>query len=518
MPVGDQSDLTALPGFSVESPPDEAGWLETVEGLLDQEQPFLAYDLAVRGQQRYPTSLNLRLLQVLALLRGHSTAAALPIMEALEPELLGALPIPSQTRLAAIHRLIWELEGRRNALQEARRLYRKLYETTGHALDAVEAAALSLQLGDREAALRLSEAIRDNPDPLARGQARLILGDGEQARSAFEEARHTWGRDYRPVVAALKSVQALAAAGVDIPEAVTSLLRPPSVVIFGGQPLDPADSDEPVLPPAKLPALKEAIEDKLQVLDARIGYSSLACGADLLFVEALLERGGEAHIILPCTLEDFVEARVAYAGPEWVERFERALSRAATVTYATRERYLGHAILLRYANTITTGIGWLRAELLRTEPELLVAWDYRVSNQPGSASDFMDHWPDIARLHLIDLDELEATGPDTPLDRPRAGMTVQPERVIRAMLFADVVGFSTLGEEYLPNFLNLLERIRAFFDATGNQAELIEAWGDALYVVMPNARALLAHAFRLRDAFLNTDHRDLGLPEQLNVR
>lgn len=518
MLLGEQTDLNALPGFSVESPPDEAGWIDLIQGLLEQEQPFLAYDLASRGEQKYPHSLDLRLLQVLSLLRGRSTGAARQSLEGLEPELTDDLPVASQVRLAAVHRLIWELEGGHDKLQRARRLYAHLYEVNGRAADATEAAILSLQLGDREQAWRLAETIREDSDPLAGGLAHLILGNADKAHAAFTKACDTWGSDYRPVVAALKSVRAVAAAGIDIPDPITHLLQPPPVVIFGGQPLDSADTEEPLLPPTKLPALKRAIKQQLAALDARIGYSSLACGADLLFVEALLERGGEAHIVLPCALQDFIEARVAYAGPEWVERFEQALSRAATVTYATKERFLGHTVLLRYANAITTGMGWLRADLLLTEPELLVAWDYRASNQPGSPSDFMDHWPDIARLHLIELDELEATGPDAPVDTPTLSRRVEPERVIRAMLFADVVGFSRMGEEYLPNFLTLLERIKALFDDTGNDPELIEAWGDALYVVMANAPAMLTHAFRLREAFTAIDHRNLGLPEQLNVR
>ncbi len=508
----------AVPGLSPESPPDEASWIAAIEALLEREQPFLAYDLACRGERQYPRSLDLHLLQVQALLRGHSTGTALTLLPALAPELRATLPMASRARLAAVHRLIWEQAGQRTELEEARRLYRELYEAGRGAVDALAAAVLSQQLGDRETARQLAQAIAGDVDPLVRGHALLMLGDAAGATTAFSEASRGWGRDYRAAVAALKSVQALADSGIAVPETVMRLLQPPQVVIFGGQPLDSAETPEPLLPTTKLAALKQAIADQLETLDARIGYSSAACGADLLFIESLLERGGEAHVVLPCALPDFVEARVAYAGPEWVKRFDAALARAATVTYATRERYLGHTILLRYANAVTAGIGWLRANLLLTEPELLVAWDFRAANQPGSPSDFMDHWPDIARLHVIELDELAEAGEAAPLARPQLSMVVRPERLIRAMLFADVVGYSKLGEEYLPSFFKLLERVKALFDAAGHVPDLVEAWGDALYVVMPNARHLLTHAFRLREAFTQLDHRDFGLPVQLNVR
>src|SRR5690606_35617395 len=54
--------------------------------------------------------------------------------------------------------------------------------------------------------------------------------------------------------------------------------------------------------------------------------------------------------------------------------------------------------------------------------------------------------------------------------------------------------------------------------ATGQPIALVEAWGDALYVVMDGARAALRVAFVLREAFRDLDHLALGLPLQLNIR
>lgn len=46
----------------------------------------------------------------------------------------------------------------------------------------------------------------------------------------------------------------------------------------------------------------------MQKLDARLGYASAACGADILFLEAILELGGEAHVVLPLEREQLIVA------------------------------------------------------------------------------------------------------------------------------------------------------------------------------------------------------------------
>ena len=43
-------------------------------------------------------------------------------------------------------------------------------------------------------------------------------------------------------------------------------------------------------------------------------YGSLASGADILWVEALLARDVELHIVLPFALEEFIESSVADSG------------------------------------------------------------------------------------------------------------------------------------------------------------------------------------------------------------
>ena len=61
------------------------------------------------------------------------------------------------------------------------------------------------------------------------------------------------------------------------------------------------------------------------------GYGALAAGADIIIAEALLQRGAELHVVLPCDAGTFVRRSVEPYGKEWVQRFDAALNRADTV-------------------------------------------------------------------------------------------------------------------------------------------------------------------------------------------
>ena len=69
-------------------------------------------------------------------------------------------------------------------------------------------------------------------------------------------------------------------------------------------------------------------------------YTSAACGADLIFIEAAQNAGAEVNIVLPFDRLDFVRTSVASAAKAGSRRFDAALSRATRVIYATEEGHL----------------------------------------------------------------------------------------------------------------------------------------------------------------------------------
>lgn len=53
------------------------------------------------------------------------------------------------------------------------------------------------------------------------------------------------------------------------------------------------------------------------------GIAGGACGGDILFHEACRALGIPSEMYLALPVDDFIEASVAFAGPGWVERFNR---------------------------------------------------------------------------------------------------------------------------------------------------------------------------------------------------
>src|SRR5207237_5287304 len=140
---------------------------------------------------------------------------------------------------------------------------------------------------------------------------------------------------------------------------------------YTGHMIDKPGRSEPRFPLEVEATVRQRIEAALDQLEARIAYGSAACGADLLFAEALLARGAEVHIVLPFAKEDFLRESVSHGGPGWERRFREVIDRAgSSVTYATGEAYLKTAKLFRFADQLVRSLAYLRADSMGTSPTL----------------------------------------------------------------------------------------------------------------------------------------------------
>jgi class 3 adenylate cyclase len=498
-----------------------------VEALLAAGLVFQAYETASAGLERAPESTSLRILRALALVR---TGAVREAVDQLGGRLDAIVATERGGDLAGIvdvYQEAWRQSGTASMLVEAARFARLVAGRQRGTWPAARAAALTWLAGQPQQARELASMARtcgrqhgiwDEAGLLVAG---AIVGiPPERLVSAARATAEAAGADYAPLVALRQLLTELAAAGLPIPEPVLAPLRPPTVVVFTGHDLDRPGQAQPRLTAARLPALRAELDLRLERLRARIGYVSPSAGANLLFVEAMLDRGAEVSLVLPFAREDFVRHCVAFAGAAWVKRFERAVARSAQVSYASEGPYLGHDLLFRYGNQILHGLATLRARFLGTAPHLLAVWDCEEGSLAGDAADFIDQWGDIARLSIVDLSELPETGgPDPPVE---AGTMpelapVRPARELRAMLFADILGFGRLTDAHIPAFLDLIERLRAGLEDRF-RPELVNSWGDALFVVMDEASPLAAFALALRDLVQCFGASDHGFPGDLAVR
>ena len=315
-------------------------------------------------------------------------------------------------------------------------------------------------------------------------------------------------------------------AGTGVRETIERGFTMPRLVVFAGHMVDRPDREAPRFPLHLERAVSQAIREHLENLNARYFFASAACGSDICFLEAALETGGEAHVVLPYDADQFLEDSVDIAaGGAWAARFLRVLKRATTVITASREPLAGGGISYEYSNKLLTGLAKIKAYQLDAELVPLAVWDGREGDGPGGTASIVRLWEEdpvlVQRLKIIDLAGLLRRHPDPPAPyRAAAGLTVDMEGFapeLKTMLFTDARHFSRLSESQVIMFFRhfmgavkpLLKRYRY---------DLLESMGDGLYMVFPNARDAGLFALELCELVNRTDWSMVGLPRDMSIR
>ena len=101
--------------------------------------------------------------------------------------------------------------------------------------------------------------------------------------------------------------------------------KSPQVFLFSGHMIDHSDRPQPRFPPAMETEAQQKIREVLKRLKADASNLAIApgiaCGGDILFLEACLELQMKAEVYLPFAPAKFIEQSVSFAGNNWVERF-----------------------------------------------------------------------------------------------------------------------------------------------------------------------------------------------------
>jgi Tetratricopeptide Repeats-Sensor len=115
-----------------------------------------------------------------------------------------------------------------------------------------------------------------------------------------------------------------------LPEADGQQKKTTHYILFTGHMIDKADRKEPRFPASKETSVREAIKEKiieeknkLAEGDSLIGIAGGACGGDILFHEVCEEIGIKTQMFLALPEDEFKVESVAFAGPVWIERFNR---------------------------------------------------------------------------------------------------------------------------------------------------------------------------------------------------
>jgi class 3 adenylate cyclase/HEAT repeat protein len=95
--------------------------------------------------------------------------------------------------------------------------------------------------------------------------------------------------------------------------------------------------------------------------------------------------------------------------------------------------------------------------------------------------------------------------------------SAKPERVLSAILFADVKGYSSLSEHQLPVFA--LVALPGMADVLKNfHPSYVNTWGDAIVAAFRDPLSAARCAIGLRDYFRATNWAEKHLPKELNLR
>ncbi len=398
-------------------------------------------------------------------------------------------------------------------------------------LMATLAEALTHQGSTTEAAKYYTRAVEKFPgrwrdQASMRRQAHEIIGFYAKKR---EDSRHHW-YDVASIKQRVKETLGRSEQGF---EWLDRCFEFPSIVVFSGHMIDAAGRTPARFPAEREPAVREAIREQLKKIKPGFGYSSAACGADLIFCEVMLELEAKVNLVLPCPVDTFKRQSVSFAGPEWEKRFHNVLAHANTCVIASpadfgaAESDPASTMGLVYANRVVTGLAVLQAQALDFELSAISVWDGAPALRPGGTGDVVAEWAQRQLTPFI----IHPTGgattvPVAPAPASKVsvistdtdGLKIRHE--IKAMLFAEVINHKKIGERQMPLFIREFKAALAKVIAglPGAAPVVAESWGKSLYFVFDALPDSAHFALEVRDAILRTSWAAHGLPADLGVR
>ncbi|NEQ33558.1 MAG: DUF4071 domain-containing protein, partial [Leptolyngbya sp. SIO4C5] len=279
-------------------------------------EPLIGYDILAEGRKHWPQDLRIRQLLALALARSGATLSANRLLLQLVQE----HPRNEETLglLARTHKDLWsqatEAASQKLHLRLAAQYYQQAYRLNRSIWTGINGATMALLQGQVEYAQAFAQQVRhqclsqldkvqatsDRYWLLATlGEAALILGNLAEAEDCYGQAVAVGQRQFGNLSSSRRNALLIAQyLNLDLSQ-IKRWFQLPRVVVFCGHMIDRPDRPVPRFPPDLAPRVYQAIRDRLQQLNARLGYASAACGSDILFLEALLELQGELHVVLP---------------------------------------------------------------------------------------------------------------------------------------------------------------------------------------------------------------------------
>jgi tetratricopeptide repeat protein len=437
--------------------------------LCDQREASGNYlgacDAALLGLEHHPEARELQYRAVLNLSRigANKRARQLWLQYRIQPNLEDSSPRGGlEENIAALgarldreEAYVGDSAQRAVKLKRAAQHYEAVYKRSTGTFPGINAAVLHELSGNSARASELAAHVAE-------------------AQTAMEDAAALAGNAMAIASTRKQLIQIINYKGLD--QAIVSLLRNRNVIHYTGHMITPEGL------PGRFPAQAEAqVADRIRLELANhnvgYGYGSLACGADTLIVEALLDRGGEVSAVLPFEPDSFLRESVACGGAKWPKRFDKCLKQVEVI-HATDGEHVGDPEVFAYASRLAMGLAIVRAQQLCSEVVQLAVWDGQESNETAGTFADIQVW----RNHNLKTVTISSGG-DLPAGAPGAEQRQQalrllPARKVRAV-FGDFRGFSRLSDKQILTFYDhVTDRVASVIDKYASEIVARNTWGD----------------------------------------
>ncbi|MBF0584982.1 MAG: DUF4071 domain-containing protein [Magnetococcales bacterium] len=477
------------------------------ESLIHQGRPTAAFNLLSQAALLHPSHARLHYLAALAMVNCGSLSmgrthlnTVLKLTSPGDPLHVDALSLNGRISKEQYARH-GAHDTKQAAAVESLQWYRQAFDQSRDFFPGINAATMACLAGEAHESRRLAREVllicESTGQPETDPWAAATMGEVHVLLSNRVLSEH-W---YRHAVAladnrmgywvSMRRQLALLANKLPLAGDLTACFPIPNVAMFVGHMLDNPGRHTPRFLPSMVAKVAQQLREAICQMKIGIGYVSLACGSDILFAEALLEQNLEVNIWLPFRLEDFLQTSVAFAGQEWVDRCHAVLARATSVSYAIQEPFLGDHLLFEYTNQLLMGACLTRATQLGVKPFLLAVAAPGGPTLSGGTLDSVQQWRKMG--HHAECIELDPLSPRPGTSDKSVDGNPTPsfhdalwygKRVVRTMLFADMVGFSKIAEDASPAFLvHFLGKISEVITRSSRPPIFRNSWGDGLFLV-----------------------------------
>ncbi len=402
--------------------------VQNIEALVSQGRYLEA---RTRAEEALKSESSDRLKQLFALALSKS-GAPLQGKEVLEP-LLRKDPIDPETAgiMGGILKELFKKTEKQEYALQSRDTYVRSFQMTGHYYPGINAATMSFLAGQakrgkdiaREVIPRIPPDTTDFWETATLAEALLLTGQSSKASEIFLKARNLTESDWGKLGSVYNQLWLLNHY-LPVPREILRAFHPPGIAAFIGHMIDQPSRATPRFPAYAESSARAAIASALKTVNVRIGYCSLACGGDILFCESLVELGGEINILLCFDRQDFLRESVAFAGEDWVRRFE-SLEKKASIYYLTQEKYNGLNGLFALQADAIMGAAIHRASLMQEKPNLITLLsETDIALKKGGTRDSLKSWPIPTTWVNINPDNFRSARQETTPPAPPRPPTV----------------------------------------------------------------------------------------------